>query len=345
MTFAGKFAEQLPATLRSVVELVDRCLVIGADGDALLAAREVVGDKLIAHDTPDGGDRAVARNAALEAAADAGAKWAVVLDAGEVIDAGGLDLRQALGEATEPLLRGVQADGCLTAERFFLLPVAGRYAGTLCETFDRAGIAVGTLGHVVFSVVPLPEATRRDHLEAEVRRLAARASDDPDEPRWYHHLGEALLALGRHEEAVAAWQICASLPGDAEQAAWAMYRAAVAWLALGDPPRAIEACAAGLARHAGLPELPWLAAYAALEEERHEQAVYWAQLAVALGRYVGLGAEVPRAGTQYPPAHWEGPFDVLRFALRALGDSAAADEAGRHWQRARQAREATQGGR
>jgi hypothetical protein len=58
-----------------------------------------------------------------------------------------------------------------------------------------------------------------------------------------------------------------------------------------------------------------------------------------MGYFAGAGASVPRVGFRHPPALWEGPYDVLRYALRRLGDDAGADEADRLFHDALQARE------
>ena len=62
-----------------------------------------------------------------------------------------------------------------------------------------------------------------------------------------------------------------------------------------------------------------------------------------MGNFAGAGKSVPRVGFRYPFALWEGPYDVLRFALRRLGDDADADEAERLFTEARAAREASGG--
>jgi hypothetical protein len=59
-----------------------------------------------------------------------------------------------------------------------------------------------------------------------------------------------------------------------------------------------------------------------------------------LGHYMGSGAEVPRIGFRHPPALWEGPFDVLRFALGSVGDDAGAEDAERLYTAAKAARKA-----
>ncbi len=181
----------------------------------------------------------------------------------------------------------------------------------------------------------------RQKAERDVAILTRHTAEHPDDPRWFYYLGDSLAGLGRHEEAIAAFRTCASLNGWDEEGAWAMYRAAECLLKLDRPDEAVEACAIGMARHAGLAELPWLAAYASWHAGKPAQAAYWARTSVLLGHFMGNGVAVPRIGFRHPPALWEGPFDVLRFALRAVGDDAGADEAERMFERAKAAREAS----
>ena len=105
-----------------------------------------------------------------------------------------------------------------------------------------------------------------------------------------------------------------------------MLKAAVSLEALGRYDEAIDALAQGMSRHPGIPELPWYAAYLSSQAGRHQTAVYWAKLATIHGCYVGSCSE--RIGQQYPFARFEGPYDVLRFSLRALGASQDAVAAG-----------------
>lgn len=72
---------------------------------------------------------------------------------------------------------------------------------------------------------------------------------------------------------------------------------------------------------------------------RPAQTVYWARQSVAMGLYCGAGTAVPRIGFRHLPALWEGPYEVLRFALRAIGDDAGADQAERLFHEAKAARE------
>jgi hypothetical protein len=63
-------------------------------------------------------------------------------------------------------------------------------------------------------------------------------------------------------------------------------------------------------------------------------------MAVANGLYEGQGARFARISFRFPTALYEGPYDVLRWAHKALGDGAAAAEAERKFEQARKAREA-----
>ena len=71
-----------------------------------------------------------------------------------------------------------------------------------------------------------------------------------------------------------------------------------------------------------------------------EQAIYWARLSVAGGNFEGSGLSVPRIGFRNPVALYEGPYDILRFALRQVGDVLGATEADEKYELARRAREA-----
>ncbi len=59
-----------------------------------------------------------------------------------------------------------------------------------------------------------------------------------------------------------------------------------------------------------------------------------------MGHFRGHGQSVPRIGFRHPPAFYEGPYDVLRYALRATGHDAGADEAESLYHEALAAREA-----
>jgi tetratricopeptide (TPR) repeat protein len=340
ITLTGNNHDIIGDALRSVVDWVDWLLVIDTGiSDATLAiAREIAGNKLLVREFPWGDDFA-AGNFALTAAAETGANWAVGLDSDERLNRGGVDVRSQLAAAEADVLHVAHANGTYAKERFFRLPVRGRYVGPTHEAFISDEGFVGTLEGVRFDELTKSEEGYRRKAERDVAILTRYTAEHPDDPRWFYYLGDSLAGLGRHDEAIAAFRACASIDGWDEEGAWALYRAAECLLKLDRPEEAVEACAAGMARHAGLAELPWLAAYASWHAGTPAQAVYWARQAIALGHFAGAGGSVPRSGFCHPPALWEGPYDVLRFALRCLGDNTGADEAERLFHEAKAARE------
>jgi hypothetical protein len=58
----------------------------------------------------------------------------------------------------------------------------------------------------------------------------------------------------------------------------------------------------------------------------------------------GAGAGFPRKSFRNLTALYEGPYDVLRWTFKALGNAEAEVEAAREFEAAKQAREAAQGG-
>jgi tetratricopeptide (TPR) repeat protein len=231
------------------------------------------------------------------------------------------------------------ADGSYAKERFFRLPVSEVWTGPTHESFPAYRVKSRVLDGACFRELPKSAEVSRGKFERDAAILGQYTREHPTDPRWHYYLGESFKNLGRHAEAIGAYEACAALRGWDEESAWACYRAAECHAALGAYQKAIDSCAAGLARHAGLAELPWLAAFCAYRLGKHSQAVYWSRMSIAMGRFRGGGAGVPRIGFRNPSALYEGPYDVLRFALRSLGDAAAAEEAERLYREAIQARE------
>jgi hypothetical protein len=342
MTMTGNNRDLIGDALRSVVDWVDQCLIIdtGITDDTLEVARQVAGDKLVVRSFPWRNDFAAARNFALEAAAELGATWAVTLDTDERIEIGEIDIHAALAGARSDLMYVHHVGGTYGKERFFRLPSSGYYVGPTHEAYIRGPLGWDVLDGVRFHELGKTAEQYRAKAERDVAILTEYIAERPDDPRWLYYLGDSLAGLGRNEEAIAAFRACAGMNGWDEEGAWAMYRAADCLLRMDRPDEAIEASAAGMARHAGIAELPWLAAYASWQADRPAQAVYWARMAAAMGAFAGAGSAVPRVGFRYPFALWEGPYDILRFALRRLGDEAGADEAERLFEEAKAARAA-----
>jgi tetratricopeptide (TPR) repeat protein len=102
-----------------------------------------------------------------------------------------------------------------------------------------------------------------------------------------------------------------------------LYQTAIDLSNQGKWREALGACLSGIAVCRNMPELPWYAAFCAFRQGRYVQAVAFANMAIATG-------DRERELTKdrwHPPAWHEGPYDVLRFAYREIGDGPKADEA------------------
>ena len=347
-TLTASNADIIGDALASVAGQVDRCLVIdtGARDDTLEVARRVAGDKLLVREFPWRNDFAAARNFALEAAQQAGATWAVTVDTDErlLFDAG-FDLRTALAATQANVLLVNDENGYYGKERIVRLPTALRWIGPTHEALggQREGEAA-TLPGLRFRELPKDEATLRRKFERDVAILRKHTRQHAKEPRWHYYLGASHHDLGQYAAAIDAYRACATLGGWAEEGAWACYRAAECCCSLQRWTEAIEFCARGLAIRPATAELAWLAGFAAYKAKRYEDAIAWSNMAVVNGMHDGAGAGFPRKSFRNLTALYEGPYDVLRWTFKALGNADAAAEAAREFETAKHAREAAQRG-
>jgi len=346
-TLTGSNADIIGDALASVVAHVDRCLVVdtGARDESIDVARRVAGDRLLVREFPWKNDFAAARNFALDAAAEAGARWAVTVDTDErmIFDAG-FDLREKLAHTKASVLLVSQADGSYAKERIVRLPATVRWAGPTHEQLrgQRTGESEVLTG-LRFSELPKDEAAMRRKFERDAAALRAHTRRLPKEPRWHYYLGASYHGLRQYAAAIDAYRACAALGGWAEEGAWACFRAAECYCALERWSEAIETCARGLAIRPATSELAWLAGWAAYKAKRYEDAIAWSNMAIVNGLYEGAGASFERIAFRDPAGQYEGPYDVLRWTFAALGNATASAEAEREWAAAKAARE--QGGR
>ena len=347
-TLTASNADIIGDALASVVAQVDRCLVIdtGARDATLEVARQVAGDKLLVREFPWKNDFAAARNFALETAQAAGARWAVTVDTDErLMFDPGFDLRKALEATRANVLLVADEAGSYGKERIIRLPTATRWTGPTHEALggQREGESEQLAG-VRFRELPKDEATLRRKFERDVAILRKYTRQHAREPRWHYYLGASHQDLGGFAAAIDAYRACAALGGWAEEGAWACYRAAECCCSLKRWDDAIRFCAQGLAIRPATAELAWLAGFAAYHAKRYEDAIAWSNMAVVNGLHDGAGAGFPRKSFRNPTALYEGPYDVLRWTFKALGNKAAADEAAREFEAAKHAREAAQRG-
>jgi tetratricopeptide (TPR) repeat protein len=342
-TLTGSNADIIGDALASAVEQVDRCLVIdtGAKDGTLDVARRVAGDKLIVREFPWKNDFSAARNFALQAATEAGGSWAVTLDTDErlLFDAG-FDLRRALQKTTARVLRVQEEGGSYGKERIVRLPTQLRWNGPTHEGLEgqQAGDSADLPG-LRFRELPKDAAALRRKAERDIAILKRYTRQHGKQPRWFYYLGAAHHDIGEHAAAIDAFTTCASLGGWAEEGAWACYRAAECCIKLQRWAEAIQYCVNGIAIRPATAELAWLAGFTMQKVGRHEEAVAWARMSIAVGLYAGEGARFQRISFRAPMALYEGPYDVLRYAYKALGDTRAAEQAERDYRAAKAARE------
>ncbi|MEO8181194.1 MAG: glycosyltransferase [Deltaproteobacteria bacterium] len=341
-TLTGNNADIIADALRSVVEWVDVCLVIdtGVSDETLQVAESIAGPKFVLRRFQWIQDFAAARNFALDAAHALGGDWAITLDTDERIQPNGENLREIMERASDNVLMLQDEPRSYAKERCFRLPARARFEGPTHESFPAYRVGSHMLERATFRELGKPAAALRGKFERDVEILTRHTRAHPRDPRWFYYLGDSLKNLGKLPEAIAAYDACAALRGWNEESAWACYRAAECLCELQRFPEAIERCALGLTRHAGIAELAWLAGFAAYQLANHAQAVYWARLAIVHGLFEGDGASVPRIGFRNLAALYEGPYDILRFAARQSGDTAGADAAEQAYQRASAARSA-----
>ena len=341
-TLTGSNADIIGDALASVADQVDRCLVIdtGARDDTIEVARRVAGEKLLLREFPWKNDFSAARNFSLDAAAEAGAGWAITVDTDErMIFDPGFSLREALASSKAGVLLVSQEDLSYAKERIVRLPATVRWAGPTHEQLlgQRTGESE-VLAGLRFSELPKDEAAIRRKFERDAALLRAYTRKHPKEPRWYYYLGSSYHGLGQYAAAIDAYRACAALGGWPEEAAWACYRAAECYCELGRWREAIETCARGLAIRPATAELAWFAGWAAYKAKRYEDAIAWSNMAIVNGFYEGAGASFERIGFRARTGLYEGPYDVLRWTFKALGNAAASAEAEREWEAARAVR-------
>jgi len=341
-TLTGNNADIIADALRSVVEWVDVCLVIdtGVGDETLQVAESVAGSKYVLRRFQWTQDFAAARNFALDTAHELSGDWAITVDTDERIQLNGEDLRELMAQASEGVLMLYDEGRSYAKERCFRLPAQVRFEGPTHESFAGYRVGCRTLERATFRELGKSPATLRRKFERDIEILTQYTRAHPEDPRWFYYLADSLKNLGKLPEAILAYDACAALRGWNEESAWACYRAAECLCELRRFREAMDRCALGLARHAGIAELAWLASFAAYQLGDHAQAVYWARLAIPHGLFAGDGASVPRIGFRNLAALYEGPYDILRFAARQLGDTAGADAAEQAYQRASAVRNA-----
>lgn len=266
-------------------------------------------------------DFSAARNFALEAATAASADWALTLDTDERYAGDPKVLRELLGPSNLGAYYVPHASGTYTNARLVRLPCPLRFNGRTHEAFPAYELPTLTLAPSVlaFSDVPKTPEQLEHKFIRDLDLLLQETDAHPEQTRWWFYLGETRRNLGDPGAALMAYDKCAALRGWDEESAWACYRAAECCCQLKLWQPAIDRCAQGLARHAGVGELAWLAGWASYQLGRWQDAMCWAAMAESLSIWNGVGRGVKRIGFSHPPARFELPHELMAWAWERLG--------------------------
>ncbi len=322
LTLSGNNESIIADALKSAVDYCDAMILIdtGITDNTIEVARSIAGEKLVVKKYKWINNFSDARNFALRCAAEENADWAMMLDTDERMVPNGEDFRQLLEnsskmERSPGVIMVHVIDKSYCKERFFKVPVVEEYQGPTHETFPgyKVGALITTQGRFT-ELAKTPE-----QYEHKFRRdydiLKEHTKQNPNDPRWFYYLGDTCKNLGNLREAIDAYEACFKLNGWDEESAWSCFRAAECHIALKEIQKALESCAKGLARHPALPELYWLAGWCEYNLGKFHKAEYWAKIAIAVGFHEGFGSKVPRIGFRLPLGQYDGPYDVLKWAL------------------------------
>ncbi len=339
----GNREDKIPRALTSVLDWVDLVVLIDTTEaeKAVAVGAELAGTKAVVRKLPDPTWLfSEWRNFGLDAAAEAGADWAIMLDTDVWIDLRGEDVRAALERTTVDTVAMWHSTGTYQKEIAIRLPRKGGYQAHCHELYMPADNR-GIFGLARFCEKRRTAAEQKIKAAMVADAMRQQIAQEPRTARWHYYLGDAMSSLGRLSEAREAFDAAAALDGHPEETAWACCRGADTSGLLGDFSGALRRVGLGLSHFPGMPELLQIGAQACASTGDLVQAVHWARLAIAAGAMQGFGWSTERQGFQNPVAFYDGPYAVLDVALTGLGRVAEAAEARRLCQAAKLLREAT----
>lgn len=299
--------------LRSIVDFVDVCVLIdtGITDRTIKIAEEVCGEKLVVEQLRWPGRFDVARNKSLELSSKYGS-WGMILDSDEWIEGDISSIGRTVDDAQDLYLLS-SLDGSYCKEKVFRLPSKVCFIGPTHECPSKSTTKI--IGGVVFGEAGKTEVDIIKKRQRDIKLLSDYLREHPKEPRWWYYLGDAQQGLAKYKLAIESYRYCVELRGWDEEAAWSFYRTAECHCIQNNFNEAIEACVLGLSRRADFPELAWLAGYSSYQAGNIAQAIRFSCMATDLGSYRGRSSISNRIGFRYLPAHFESPYDVLRYAL------------------------------
>ena len=337
VTITDSRESQIGDAIRSIVNHVDQVLLVdtGIEDGTEEVARGVAKEKLrvTKHAWVD---YSTARNAAFRFAEEMGATWIVIVDSDERLIIGELDLRAELAKHKDDVLLVESSTGFYSKQRVVRAGRGAHYTGPTHELL-HAG-SWGTLKGVSFSELPKSAEQLLQKYMRDVALLSEYVKEHPKVPRWWYYLGVSFEGLKDLKRAADSYSRCVTLGKFGYEAAWAAYKHAEMLYLMDQFEGAIYAAARGLAADANYAECAWMAALAAYRLGRMEQAVAWARLSEAVGRFKGCGVENGQRreyGFKHLPKLYELPYDILRYALP---EGEAREQAKRDFVQAKRAR-------
>lgn len=323
VTVTNNRETEIAEAIQSVVDHVDRVLIVDTgitDGTLERAAKIAKGKLAVTKHTWV--DFSTARNAGLESAKALGAAWVVIVDSDERLDFGELSLRDALSKTQADVLLVESIDGHYPKEKIIRGSAGLHYVGPTHETL--IGGSRETLCGASFYELPKSYEQLKLKFERDVKILSEHVEKHPDDPRWWYYLGASYEGVGDRFRAAAAFGECVVRRRTGYEAAWAAYKQAEQLFILEQLPAAIDAAVRGMGADATFAECAWIASVAAYRLKRNDQAVAWAHIAIAVGRYKGCASD--RAFFRHLPALYELPYDVLRSALGTAEERQQAND-------------------
>ena len=347
---SGAIVEQ---AVESVRNYIDRLVFIdtGCNDESLTIARRLMENRLVVREFTWNDDVGAARNYALKCAAELNAAWALTIDTDERLLFEGLGSK---GELLSQLdsLANVQAwmvdaaSGAYSKERFIRIPTSLNWQGRCHEAFSVDSEANRRrLRQVRFLEVAKSQAEFHKKLKQDLKLLREDLASNPACGRGWYYLGETLVGLKLPDDAIAAFDRCATSRASDQLSAWACYRSAKCLSDSGRYDEAIERCAIGLAIDPEFPELAWMSAWCSLQLNRNERAIAWAKMAAALGAELNPESLDRRMWFRDLIGWYEGPLEVMTVAYQRLGHAKSMRSYKKALMAARAAREIVVGNR
>lgn len=310
--------------IKSVLPICSDILIIhlfDAEGDdnTLGVARQIAGKRLKIVNVSVKTPWPEVRNKALEEADYLGADWALMLDTDERLIENGVDIRKALEEAPADVeaVDVYRVGGNEQRTKFFRLPAQGRFRHLYHEEYTPINRIDQFVG-VRFSEVG--KGSKDRSVEIALPHIERQMKEDPQNPRWRFYKAWMLEHDGKLYDAIDAYETV----GNPILAGWCRFRTACCFAKLGEHEQALEECCKGLAFSPTHAELPWLAGVQALQMGEPENALAWAKMAAGLSWCNVPEEKITRRGQKFTRAFYEGPFEVMAMAYRALGDEKEA---------------------